>query len=415
MSYINENFMQLQESYLFSTIAKKVEKYTKENPNKTVIKLGIGDVTRPIVPECIKAMHKAVDEMGTQEGFRGYGPEQGYDFLRKAILENDYKSKGIDLEIDEIFVSDGAKCDTGNIVDIFSEDNRVAITDPVYPVYIDTNVMSGRSGRFNQEKGIYENIVYLPVSAENDFKPELPKEKVDMIYLCFPNNPTGTVLTKEELSKWVQYAKENKSIILYDSAYEAFITQENIPHSIYEIEGAKDVAIEFRSFSKTAGFTGIRCAYVVIPKTLKGYTKDGEEVSYNKLWNRRTCTKFNGTSYIVQRTAEAIYTKQGKKEIEENIKYYMENARIIREGLEEIGIKYYGGINAPYVWLKVPNNMSSWEFFDILLEKVNIVGTPGSGFGPHGEGYFRLKASGTKENTIKAVERIKRSKNLLTK
>ena len=415
MSYINENFMQLQESYLFSTIAKKVEKYTKENPNKIVIKLGIGDVTRPIVPECIKAMHKAVDEMGTQEGFRGYGPEQGYDFLRKAILENDYKSKGIDLEIDEIFVSDGAKCDTGNIVDIFSEDNRVAITDPVYPVYIDTNVMSGRSGRFNQEKGIYENIVYLPVSAENDFKPELPKEKVDMIYLCFPNNPTGTVLTKEELSKWVQYAKENKSIILYDSAYEAFITQENIPYSIYEIEGAKDVAIEFRSFSKTAGFTGIRCAYVVIPKTLKGYTKDGEEVSYNKLWNRRTCTKFNGTSYIVQRTAEAIYTKQGKKEIEENIKYYMENARIIREGLEEIGIKYYGGINAPYVWLKVPNNMSSWEFFDILLEKVNIVGTPGSGFGPHGEGYFRLTAFGTKENTIKAMERIKRSKNLLTK
>ena len=415
MSYINENFMQLQESYLFSTIAKKVEKYTKENPNKTVIKLGIGDVTRPIVPECIKAMHKAVDEMGTQEGFRGYGPEQGYDFLRKAILENDYKSKGIDLEIDEIFVSDGAKCDTGNIVDIFSEDNRVAITDPVYPVYIDTNVMSGRSGRFNQEKGIYENIVYLPVSAENDFKPELPKEKVDMIYLCFPNNPTGTVLTKEELSKWVQYAKENKSIILYDSAYEAFITQENIPHSIYEIEGAKDVTIEFRSFSKTAGFTGIRCAYVVIPKTLKGYTKDGEEVSYNKLWNRRTCTKFNGTSYIVQRTAEAIYTKQGKKEIEENIKYYMENARIIREGLEEIGIKYYGGINAPYVWLKVPNNMSSWEFFDILLEKVNIVGTPGSGFGPHGEGYFRLTAFGTKENTIKAMERIKRSKILLTK
>ena len=415
MSYINENFMQLQESYLFSTIAKKVEKYTKENPNKTVIKLGIGDVTRPIVPECIKAMHKAVDEMGTQEGFRGYGLEQGYDFLRKAILENDYKSKVIDLEIDEIFVSDGAKCDCGNIVDIFSEDNRVAITDPVYPVYIDTNVMSGRSGRFNQEKGIYENIVYLPVSAENDFKPELPKEKVDMIYLCFPNNPTGTVLTKEELSKWVQYAKENKSIILYDSAYEAFITQENIPHSIYEIEGARDVAIEFRSFSKTAGFTGIRCAYVVIPKTLKGYTKDGEEVSYNKLWNRRTCTKFNGTSYIVQRTAEAIYTKQGKKEIEENIKYYMENARIIREGLEEIGIKYYGGINAPYVWLKVPNNMSSWEFFDILLEKVNIVGTPGSGFGPHGEGYFRLTAFGTKENTIKAVERIKRSKNLLTK
>ena len=415
MSYINENFMQLQESYLFSTIAKKVEKYTKENPNKTVIKLGIGDVTRPIVPECIKAMHKAVDEMGTKEGFRGYGPEQGYDFLRKAILENEYKSKGIDLEIDEIFISDGAKCDTGNIVDIFSKDNKVAITDPVYPVYIDTNVMSGRSGNFNQEKGIYENIVYLPVSAENNFKPELPKEKVDMIYLCFPNNPTGTVLTKDELSKWVQYAKKNKSVILYDSAYEAFITQENIPHSIYEIEGAKDVAIEFRSFSKTAGFTGIRCAYVVIPKVLMGYTKSGEEVSYNKLWNRRTCTKFNGTSYVVQRTAEAIYTKQGQKEIKENIKYYMENARIIREGLKDAGIKYYGGVNAPYVWLKVPDNMSSWEFFDILLEKVNIVGTPGSGFGPHGEGYFRLTAFGTKENTIMAMERIKKSRNLLTK
>lgn len=401
MSFINENFLELQDSYLFSTIAKKVAKYSEENPSKKIIRLGIGDVTKPIVPACLEAMHKAVDEIGTKEGFKGYGPEQGYEFLRKAIVENDYKLRGINLQEDEIFVSDGAKCDCGNIVDIFSKDNKVAITDPVYPVYLDTNIMSGRS------------VTYLPVTAENDFKPELPKEKVDMIYLCFPNNPTGTVLNKEDLKKWVDYAKENHSIILYDAAYEAFITEENIPHSIYEIEGAKDVAIEFKSYSKTAGFTGVRCAYVVVPKTLKGYTKQGEEVSFNKLWNRRTCTKFNGVSYIVQMAAEAIYGEEGKRQIEENIKFYLNNAKIIKNGLEEAGFTVYGGVNSPYVWLKVPEGMSSWEFFDKLLEEANVVGTPGSGFGEHGEGYFRLTAFGTKENTIEAIERIKKFSNKL--
>lgn len=394
MSLINENFLKLQDSYLFSTIAKKVAKYTEENPDKQIIKLGIGDVTRPIVPACVEAMHKAVDEIGTAEGFKGYGPEQGYDFLRTAIVENDYKTRGVEIEKDEIFVSDGAKCDCGNIVDIFGKGNKVAITDPVYPVYLDTNIMSGRE------------VIYLPVTAENNFVPELPKEKVDMIYLCFPNNPTGTVLTKKELKKWVDYAKENNSVILYDAAYEAFITEENIPHSIYEVEGAKEVAIEFRSYSKTAGFTGVRCAYVVIPKELKGKTKDGEEVSYNKLWNRRTCTKFNGVSYIVQKAAEATYSEEGRKQIQENINYYLENARIIKQGLEKAGFTCYGGVNSPYVWLKVPDGMTSWEFFDELLEKANVVGTPGSGFGPHGEGYFRLTAFGTKENTQKAIERI---------
>ena len=394
MSLINENFLKLQDSYLFSTIAKKVAKYTEENPDKQIIKLGIGDVTRPIVPACVEAMHKAVDEIGTAEGFKGYGPEQGYDFLRTAIVENDYKTRGVEIEKDEIFVSDGAKCDCGNIVDIFGKGNKVAITDPVYPVYLDTNIMSGRE------------VIYLPVTAENNFVPELPKEKVDMIYLCFPNNPTGTVLTKEELKIWIDYAKENNSVILYDAAYEAFITEENIPHSIYEVEGAKEVAIEFRSYSKTAGFTGVRCAYVVIPKELKGKTKDGEEVSYNKLWNRRTCTKFNGVSYIVQRAAEATYSEEGRKQIQENINYYLENARIIKQGLEKAGFTCYGGVNSPYVWLKVPDGMTSWEFFDELLEKANVVGTPGSGFGPHGEGYFRLTAFGTKENTQKAIERI---------
>lgn len=401
MSYINENFLELQDSYLFSTIAKKVAKYTQENPDRKIIKLGIGDVTKPIVPACLEAMHKAVDEIGTVEGFKGYGPEQGYSFLRKAIIENDYKQRGVEIEEDEIFVSDGAKCDCGNIVDIFAQNNKVAITDPVYPVYLDTNIMSGR------------NITYLPVTEENNFIPKLPKEKVDMIYLCFPNNPTGTILNKKELKKWVDYAKENKSVILYDSAYEAFITEEDIPHTIYEIEGAKEVAIEFKSYSKTAGFTGVRCAYVVIPKTLKGYTKTGEEVGFNKLWNRRTCTKFNGVSYIVQRAAEATYSEEGKKQIRENIKAYLENAKVIKEGLEEAGLKVYGGVNSPYIWLKVPEGMTSWEFFDKLLEEANVVGTPGSGFGKHGEGYFRLTAFGTKENTIEAIERIKKLSNQL--
>ena len=406
MSYINENFLELQDSYLFSTIAKKVAEYTENNSEKEVIKLGIGDVTKPIVPACIEAMHKAVDEIGTIEGFKGYGPEQGYEFLRKAIAINDYKSRKIEIEEDEIFVSDGAKCDCGNIVDIFAKENKVAITDPVYPVYLDTNVMSGRSGKYNEETGKYENIIYLPVTAENNFKPELPKEKVDIIYLCFPNNPTGTVLTKQELKEWIDYAKENKAIILYDAAYEAFIEEENIPHSIYEVEGAKEVAIEFKSFSKTAGFTGVRCAYTVVPKQVKGYTKEGEEISLNKLWNRRTTTKFNGVSYIVQRAAEATYLEEGKKQIEENIKYYKENAKIIKQGLEKAGFKVYGAINSPYIWLKVPEGISSWEFFDKLLKEVNIVGTPGSGFGPSGEGYFRLTAFATRENTIKAMQRI---------
>ena len=395
MSFINENFLELKESYLFSTIAKKVAEFTERNPNKKIIKLGIGDVTRPIVPACQEAMHKAVEEIGTIEGFKGYGPEQGYEFLRKAIVENDYKSRGVEIEPDEIFVSDGAKCDCGNIVDIFDKNNKVAITDPVYPVYLDTNIMSGRQ------------IIYLPVTEENNFIPELPKDKVDMIYLCFPNNPTGTVLTKKELKRWVDYAKENNSIILYDSAYEAFITQSEIPHSIYEVEGAKEVAIEFKSYSKTAGFTGVRCAYVVIPKSLKGYTKKGSEVSLNKLWNRRTCTKFNGVSYIVQKAAEATYSEEGKKQIKQNINYYLENAKIIKQGLEEAGFTCYGGINSPYVWLKVPDKMTSWKFFDELLQKANVVGTPGSGFGEHGEGYFRLTAFGTKENTIEAIQRIK--------
>ena len=408
MRCVNENFLELQESYLFSTVAKKVKEYSEKNPDKRIIRLGIGDVTRPIVPAVIEAMHKAVDEMGTAEAFKGYGPEQGYDFLRNAIIENEYKNLGI--EADEIFVSDGAKCDCGNIVDIFSTDNKVAITDPVYPVYLDTNVMSGRSGKYKKKKKKYENIVYLPVTAENNFIPELPKEKVDMIYLCFPNNPTGTTLTKEQLKVWVDYAKENKVVILFDSAYEAFITEDNVPHSIYEIEGAKEVAIEFKSFSKTAGFTGVRCAYTVVPKELKLYTKTGEEVSANKIWNRRQCTKFNGVPYITQKGAEATYSAEGKKQIKENINYYLENAKIIKEGLEEAGFTVYGGVNSPYIWLRVPEGLTSWEFFDKLLEDVNVVGTPGSGFGPHGEGYFRLTAFGKKEDTIEAVERIKKLK-----
>jgi len=337
MIKINENFLELQESYLFATIAKKVAEFTKENPDKKVIKLGIGDVTRPIPQAVLKAMHEATDEFQKTETFRGYGPEQGYEFLREKIRDNDYKTRGIQIDTDEIFVSDGAKCDCGNIVDIFAQNNKVAITDPVYPVYLDTNVMTGRSGKYNKEKGKYENIVYIPATAKNNFVPELPKEKVDMIYLCYPNNPTGTTLTKEQLKVWVDYAKESKSIILFDAAYEAFIADEDVPHSIYEIDGAKEVAIEFRSFSKTAGFTGIRCAFTVIPKELKGYTESGEKIELNKLWNRRQCTKFNGVSYVTQRAAEAIYSEEGKKQVKENINYYKENAKIIKNGLEEAG------------------------------------------------------------------------------
>ena len=392
---INENFMKLEDSYLFSTIAKKVAEYQKNNPERKIIKLGIGDVTKPIVPAVTDAMHKAVDEIGTAQGFRGYGPEQGYDFIRNAIIENEYKDLGI--EADEVFVSDGAKCDCGNIVDIMGTNNKVAISDPVYPVYLDTNIMSGRK----------ENIIYLPVLEENNFVPSLPKEKVDIIYLCFPNNPTGTAISKKDLKKFVDYAKENNTLILYDAAYEAFITEEDIPHSIYEIEGAKDVAIEFKSYSKTAGFTGVRCAYTVVPKTVYGYNNQGEKVSLNKLWNRRTTTKFNGVSYVIQRAAEATYSEEGKKQIKENINYYLENAKIIKQGLKEVGFTVYGGVNSPYIWLKVPEGMKSWEFFDHLLEKANVVGTPGVGFGSCGEGFFRLTAFGTKENSVEAIERIK--------
>ena len=408
MININENFLNLQDSYLFQTIAKKVTEFQTNNPDKRIIKLGIGDVTRPIVPAVIEAMHKAIDEMGNPETFRGYGPEHGYDFLREKIVENDYLKRGVEIDKDEIFISDGAKCDCGNIGDILGLDNRVAITDPVYPVYLDTNIMAGRGTNYNEKTGKFEKIIYIPATAENNFVPEFPKEVPDMIYLCFPNNPTGTTLSKKELKKWVDYAKENKSLILFDSAYESFIQDEDVPHSIYEIEGAKEVAIEFRSFSKTAGFTGIRCAYAVVPKSLKGYTKSGEEVLLNRLWTRRQGTKFNGVSYPVQRAAEAVYTEAGQKQIKENISYYMNNAKIIKEGLQEAGYTVYGGINAPYVWLKVPNGLTSWEFFDKLLNEANVVGTPGVGFGPSGEGYFRLTAFGTKENTIEAIARIKK-------
>ncbi len=395
MIKINDNFLKLEQSYLFSNIAKKVEAFQKEHPNEKVIKLGIGDVTRPLPEAVISAMKKAADEQGRTETFRGYGPEQGYAFLREKIAEMDYRPKGIQIDLDEIFVSDGAKCDTGNIIDLFAQDNIVAITDPVYPVYRDSNLMSGR-----------ENIIYLPTTEENNFCPELPSEVPDMIYLCNPNNPTGTAMKKDEVAKWVTYAKQNKAIILYDSAYEAFIEEEDVPRSIYEIEGAKEVAIEFRSYSKTAGFTGIRCAYAVVPKNLCAYTKEGETVFLNPLWNRRQCTKFNGVSYVVQRAAEAVYTEDGQKEIQKNICYYKENAKRMREGLKEAGFTIFGGVNSPYIWLKVPEGLTSWEFFDELLEKAHVVGTPGVGFGACGEGYFRLTAFNTKENTEEAMKRI---------
>ena len=400
MAKINDNYNKLPGSYLFSDIAKKVAAFQKENPDKEIIKMGIGDVTRPLVSSVIEAMHKAVDEMGTAEGFRGYGPEQGYDFLRDKIVEKDYAARGIDIEADEIFVSDGAKSDCGNIGDIFSADNKVAVCDPVYPVYVDTNAMAGRAGEYINDH--WSNLYYMPCTKENSFMPEIPSEKVDMIYLCFPNNPTGVAATREQLKPWVEYAKKNEAVILYDSAYEAFITNPDVPHSIYEIEGAKEVAIEFRSFSKTAGFTGTRCAYTVVPKTL---VVDG--TALNAMWNRRQCTKFNGVPYVIQRAAEAVYSDEGYKQTRENISYYMENAKIIRNALTEAGLSVYGGENAPYIWAKTPDGMTSWEFFDKLLKEAGVVTTPGAGFGPSGEGYIRLTAFSTKENTIKAMERIK--------
>lgn len=409
MATINDNYLKLPGSYLFAEIARRVAAYKEANPDADIIRLGIGDVTQPLPQVCIEAMHKAVDDQAKAETFHGYGPEQGYSFLTEAIIKNNYTDRGIEIAPDEIFVSDGSKSDCGNIQEIFGTANKVAITDPVYPVYLDTNVMAGRTGTL-QEDGHFEGVVYLPCRAENNFAPSLPTEKVDMIYLCCPNNPTGTTLSREELTKWVNYAKENESVILFDAAYAAYITEDDVPRSIYEIPGAKDVAIEFRSFSKTAGFTGTRCGYTIIPKTVKGRAADGSLVPFNKLWNRRHTTKFNGTAYIVQRGAAAIYTEEGQKQVKELVSYYMENARIIREGLKAIGIKAYGGVNAPYIWLKTPDNMSSWDFFDKLLHEVNIVGTPGAGFGPCGEGYFRLTAFGSRENTERAVARFAKLK-----
>ncbi len=406
MATVNHHYQKLPGNYLFAEIARRVAAYQKEHPQADIIRLGIGDVTQPLPRACIEAMHKAVDEMAVKETFRGYGPEQGYPFLIRAILEHNYKSRGIELEEDEIFISDGSKSDCGNIQEIFGTDNKVAITDPVYPVYLDTNVMAGRTGEL-QEDGRFSGVIYLPCNSENDFSPELPKERADMIYLCCPNNPTGTTLSKEELAKWVAYARENESIILFDAAYAAYITEEDVPHSIYEIPGAREVAIEFRSFSKTAGFTGTRCGYTVIPKTVTGRGKDGAKVKFHTLWNRRHTTKFNGTAYIIQRGAEAVYTREGQRQVKEIISYYMENARLIRDGLEKAGMTAYGGINAPYIWLKTES--TSWDFFDRLLHEANIVGTPGAGFGPCGEHYFRLTAFGDRERTKEAMERIQRS------
>lgn len=405
MAKVNENFLKLAPSYLFSDIAKKVAAYKEAHPDKKVIRLGIGDVTQPLAPAVIEAMHKAVDEMAAADTFRGYGPEQGYDFLRKAILDNDFTARGIQLGMDEIFVNDGAKSDTGNIGDILATDNVIGVTDPIYPVYIDSNVMAGRAGEML--RGLWSNIVYMPCNGENNFTPSLPQQKVDVVYLCYPNNPTGTVITRQQLKKWVDYALENDVLIMYDAAYEAYIQDEGIPHSIYEIEGAKQVAIEFHSFSKTAGFTGTRCGYTVVPKEVTARTAEGERVALNKIWLRRQCTKFNGTSYITQRGAEAVYSPEGKAQIKETIAYYMENARIMREAFADMGIKTYGGENAPYIWVKAPKGMSSWDFFDALLQEANVVGTPGVGFGPAGEGYFRFTAFGQKEDCIEAMERVK--------
>ncbi len=401
MYKINDNYLKLPGSYLFSTIAKKVNAYTAANPDKKVIRLGIGDVTLPLAPAVIDAMHKAVDEMAHAETFHGYAPDLGYEFLRSAIVENDYKARGVDIAIDEIFVSDGAKSDSGNIGDIFAQNNRIAVCDPVYPVYVDTNAMAGRTGDYVKEKEAWSNVIYMPCTAENNFVPELPKETPDIIYICCPNNPTGTTLNKDQLQKWVDFALTKGSVIIYDAAYEAYISEDDVPHSIYECDGAKKCAIEMRSFSKNAGFTGTRLGFTVIPKEL---TCDG--VSLNSLWARRHGTKFNGAPYIIQRAGEAVYSPEGKKQTKEQIAYYMNNAQIIREGLTNAGYTVFGGVNAPYIWLKTPDNMTSWDFFDYLLENLNIVGTPGSGFGPSGEGYFRLTAFGSLENTKEAMERI---------
>ncbi len=406
MFKINDNFCKLSESYLFSEVARRINAYKAAHPEADVIRMGIGDVTLPLCEAAIEAMHSAVDEQASGASFHGYGPEQGYPFLRDAIAENDYRARGIEIAADEIFVSDGAKSDTGNIGDILAQANRVAVTDPVYPVYVDTNVMGGRAGLISED-GRWSDIIYLPVTADNGFVPAFPVEVPDVIYLCYPNNPTGTTLNRSQLKAWVDYARRNGSLILFDSAYEAFIRDEDVPHSIYEIEGAREVAIEFRSFSKTAGFTGVRCAYTVVPKELYGTDNKGNKVSLNHLWLRRQCTKFNGASYISQRAAAAIYTPEGKAQTREAIGYYLRNADILREGLREAGLEVFGGMNAPYVWIKTPAGMDSWAFFDMLLDRCHVAGTPGSGFGPSGEGYIRLTAFNTYENTLEAVRRIR--------
>ncbi len=402
MVKINENYLKLPGSYLFSEVARRISAYTAAHPGTSITKLSIGDVTRPLVPAVVEAMHRAVDEMGTFEGFHGYGPEQGYPFLREAIAQHDYKARGMDIKPEEIFVSDGAKSDCGNIGDIFGVDNVVAVCDPVYPVYVDTNAMAGRAGDYQEELGRWNRLIYMPCVESNGFAPEPPKKKADLIYLCFPNNPTGAVATREQLKMWVDYANANGSVILFDSAYEAFISREDIPHSIFEIEGARTCAIEFRSFSKTAGFTGNRCAYTVVPMELE---RGGAKL--NTMWNRRQTTKFNGVPYIVQRGAAAIYTPEGRAQIRENIAYYQNNAKVIREGLTAAGLTCFGGVDAPYIWLKTPDGMGSWDFFDLVLDKANVATTPGAGFGPSGEGYIRLTAFGDAEATRKAVERIK--------
>lgn len=409
MFTINDNFRLLPENYLFSEVARRINAFKAAHPEADVIRMGIGDVTLPLCPAAIEAMHKAVDDEGNADTFHGYGPEQGYPFLRDAIARHDYNERGIDIRSDEIFISDGAKSDTGNFGDILGPDNIVAVTDPVYPVYVDTNVMSGRAGSLLGD--MWSDIVYLPVTAENGFVPQIPEGVVpDVIYLCYPNNPTGTTLTRAQLKVWVNYALEHGSLILFDSAYEAFIREDDVPHSIYEIEGAKKCAVEFRSFSKTAGFTGVRCGYTVVPHTVMGRDEDGKEVGLNHLWNRRQCTKFNGASYVSQRGAEAVYTPQGQQQIKAAVDYYLNNAKVMLEGLAKAGLEVFGGKNAPYVWIKCPDGMTSWEFFDMLLEKCNVAGTPGSGFGPAGEGYFRLTAFNTLENTIEAVRRITNTK-----
>ncbi len=403
MFKVNDNYLKLPGSYLFSTIAKKVSAFTEANPEKKIIRLGIGDVTQPIAPAIIDTLHGAVNEMADASTFKGYAPDLGYEFLRSAIAKNDFAARNCDIAADEIFVSDGAKCDCANIQEIFSVDNKIAVCDPVYPVYVDTNVMAGRTGVYDAAAGTWSNVIYMPCTAENNFSPELPTETPDIIYLCFPNNPTGAMITKAELQTWVDYANKVGAVILYDAAYEAYISEEDKPHSIYECEGARTCAIEMRSFSKNAGFTGVRLGYTVVPKDIQA---DG--VTLHSLWARRHGTKFNGAPYMIQKAGEAVYSEAGKAQLQEQVAYYMNNAKVIYEGLKSAGYQVSGGVNAPYIWLKAPNQMTSWDFFDFLLEKANVVGTPGSGFGPSGETYFRLTAFGSYENTVEAIERIKK-------